>query len=82
MIGTQSLPNYIKSNASLFGFAKAEDTLTESEVNALISAALSGYATESWVTSQGYYKSGSISKYGSATCSTVDGHSHSIAIYG
>lgn len=81
-IGNQTLPNYIKSNASLFGLAKAEDTLTEAEVNALISAALSGYATESWVTSQGYYKSGSISKYGSATCSTVDGHSHSIAIYG
>lgn len=43
-IGTQTLPDYIKSNASLFGFAKAEDTLTENEVRAIIESY--GYLTE------------------------------------
>ena len=44
MIGTQTLPDYIKANASLFGFAKAEDTLTEDDVRSIVESY--GYLTE------------------------------------
>lgn len=77
-IGGKALAQYIKDNASVIGFS----TLSKADVEGMISSALSDYATKSWVEGKGYFKSGSISSNGSATCSTVNGHSHTIKIYG
>jgi hypothetical protein len=77
-IGGKALAQYIKDNASVIGFS----TLSKADVEGMISSALSDYATKSWVEGKGYFKSGSITSHGSATCSIVDGHSHTISIYG
>ena len=77
-IGGKALAQYIKDNASVIGFS----TLSKADVEGMISSALSDYATKSWVEGKGYFKSGSITSNGSATCSTVNGHSHTIKIYG